>query len=493
MNLPLPATVGPMRDPTSDAAATRRLILILSICGCASTFAIRSLDPLIGVIARDLRSDPHTIALLATAFAIPYAFIQPILGPVGDALGKERIMKCLPCRPRSNAGGVRTDAQHRHAVRPARALGRGGGRRRTDGARYHRRPGRDGEAPVAISRFLLAVIIGQLSGATLSGFLAEFGGWRGVFALSSGLALIGFAAALFGFRRSAAPTAAFDLSVALARYRTIVGIPRARALFAFVFVEGVVIFGIFPYIAPLLESRGAGGPSEAGLIIAAFAAGGVLYSALVAVLLRALGLAWMLVAAGAFGAAGFAGVAFANHWTVDAVAMVGLGLSFYMLHNSFQTQVTEVAPQARLGGRAARLLLLLRPGDRAVEPRLWVCRNRRGAHAAAGRAGDLGAWRRSRVDPRAGSAAGAVGCDALVGEPEIFWGLAHLPEHVDWDAAARIPIAADLQKPRLQQRGEALADRDGAILVERAVIAKTVEIELQRLRLRRASGPARSR
>src|SRR3954468_10666879 len=85
-----------MRDPTSDAAATRRLILILSICGFATPFAIRSPAPLIGVIARDLRSDPHTIALLATAFAIPYAFIQPVLGPVGDALGKERIMKiCL--------------------------------------------------------------------------------------------------------------------------------------------------------------------------------------------------------------------------------------------------------------------------------------------------------------------------------------------------------------------------------------------------------------
>jgi DHA1 family inner membrane transport protein len=27
--------------------------------------------------------------------------------------------------------------------------------------------------------------------------------------------------------------------------------------------------------------------------------------------------------------------------------MMGLGLGFYMLHNSFQTQVTEVAPQAR--------------------------------------------------------------------------------------------------------------------------------------------------
>ena len=59
---------------------------------------------------------------------------------------------------------------------------------------------------------------------------------------------------------------------ALARYRAIIAIPRARALFAFVFVEGIIIFGVFPYIAPLLEARGAGGPSEAGIIVAAFAA-----------------------------------------------------------------------------------------------------------------------------------------------------------------------------------------------------------------------------
>src|SRR3954470_503577 len=343
----LPATPEPMRDHDLDAAATRRMILILAVCGFASSFAIRSLDPLIGVIARDLQSDPHTIALLATAFAIPYAFIQPILGPVGDALGKERIMKvCLAVLAATLVASALTpNTVTLFGLRVLSGAAAGGVVPMvlaTIGDRVEM-----ARRQVAISRFLLAVIIGQLSGATLSGFLAEFVGWRGVFALSSGLALIGFAAALFGFRRSAAPTAAFDLSVALARYRTIVGIPRARALFSFVFVEGIVIFGIFPYIAPLLEARGAGGPTEAGLIVAAFAAGGILYSALVAWLLRTLGLAWMLVAAGAFGALGFAGVAAANHWGLDALAMVALGLSFYMLHNSFQTQVTEVAPQAR--------------------------------------------------------------------------------------------------------------------------------------------------
>jgi predicted MFS family arabinose efflux permease len=335
-----------MRDSTSEAA-TRRLILILAICGFASSFAIRSLDPLIGVVARDLQSDPHTIALLATALAIPYAFIQPILGPVGDALGKERIMKvCLAILTATLAASALTpDSVTLFVLRMVSGAAAGGVIPMvlaTIGDRVEM-----ARRQIAISRFLLAVIAGQLSGATLSGFLAESIGWRGVFALSSALALIGFAAALFGFAKTAAPTTVFDVSVALARYRAIIALPRARALFSFVFIEGVVIFGIFPFVAPLLEARGAGGPSEAGIIIAGFAAGGILYSALVAVLLRTLGLAWMLVAAGAFGAFGFAGIAVAGHWSVDAIAMVALGLSFYMLHNSFQTQVTEVAPQAR--------------------------------------------------------------------------------------------------------------------------------------------------
>src|SRR3954454_9478309 len=88
-------TLKPVPAPALDRSV-RRMILILAVSGFASTSAGRSVEPLVGVIARDLRSDPHTVALLATAFALPYAFIQPILGPVADALGKERIFPiCL--------------------------------------------------------------------------------------------------------------------------------------------------------------------------------------------------------------------------------------------------------------------------------------------------------------------------------------------------------------------------------------------------------------
>src|SRR5829696_1495882 len=77
---------------------------------------------------------------------------------------------------------------------------------------------------------------------------------------------------------------------------------------------------------------------------------------------------------------------------------------------------------------------------------------------------------RSRSPPAASPrppdlAASAVGGDAGIGQPHGLRRLAGLPEYVDRHAAAGIPVAADAQIPGLEQLCQALADRDGAILV----------------------------
>ena len=36
--------------------------------------------------------DPYAVALLTTAFALPFALSQPVIGPVGDMVGKVRVM-----------------------------------------------------------------------------------------------------------------------------------------------------------------------------------------------------------------------------------------------------------------------------------------------------------------------------------------------------------------------------------------------------------------
>jgi predicted MFS family arabinose efflux permease len=334
-------------DEAAHAAETRRIIAILSICGFASTFAIRFVDPMIGVIARDLRADPHTIALLSTAFALPYAFIQPILGPVGDALGKERIIKtCLVILVLTLAGSVLTqDVTTLFVLRVLSGAAAGGLipiSLATIGDRVA-----IGERQVAISRLLVFTISGQLLGGSLSGVLAAWIGWRGVFGLAAALALGALGAVLYGFAGAKPSTGRFTIAVAASRYRTILSLPRARALFAFVFVEGAIVFGIQPYIAPMLEARGAGGPAQAGMIIACFAAGGLLYTVLVRLLLRVLGLGRMLAIAGAIGAAAFVALGLGGPWQLDAAAMLAMGMAFYMLHNSFQTQVTEVVVDGR--------------------------------------------------------------------------------------------------------------------------------------------------
>jgi predicted MFS family arabinose efflux permease len=46
-------------------------------------------------------------------------------------------------------------------------------------------------------------------------------------------------------------------------------------------------------------------------------------------------------------AAGLASLALLDPWPAKFVAFVAVGLGFYMIHNSIQTQVTELAPEAR--------------------------------------------------------------------------------------------------------------------------------------------------
>ena len=64
---------------------TQFLIVIAGISFAASLF-VRMTDPMVPLIAADLGVDVQAAALLGTAFALPWAIMQPVLGPLGDLL-----------------------------------------------------------------------------------------------------------------------------------------------------------------------------------------------------------------------------------------------------------------------------------------------------------------------------------------------------------------------------------------------------------------------
>ena len=154
--------------------------------------------------------------------------------------------------------------------------------------------------------------------------------------------------------RTGVATAPFRVSDAIARYRMVLSNPRSFVCFGAVFLEGLAIYGITPFIGELLRMRGAGGLREAGFVIGGLGIGGLLYAAILPVILRFAKRPAMMAIGGAVAAAGLAGVGLDITWAAQMASMMVLGFGFFLLHNSVQTEVTELAPSASLERRRSR-------------------------------------------------------------------------------------------------------------------------------------------
>ena len=67
--------------PTGAPPSPTRFMTHVSMIGFASALSTRAVDPIVPPIAQGLAVEPGTVALLTTAFALPFALVQPILGP----------------------------------------------------------------------------------------------------------------------------------------------------------------------------------------------------------------------------------------------------------------------------------------------------------------------------------------------------------------------------------------------------------------------------
>src|SRR5215831_2552276 len=75
---------GPPKDVRSVAASrpppVGRVLGLSMLAVFATTLFVRAVDPIIPRIADHFTMDPRTVALLASAFSLPYAITQPVLG-----------------------------------------------------------------------------------------------------------------------------------------------------------------------------------------------------------------------------------------------------------------------------------------------------------------------------------------------------------------------------------------------------------------------------
>lgn len=325
------------------------LLLVLSIAAFVSAFSIRILDPLVPSIARDLGVIVGTAAMLAPAYTFPYALSQPILGAIGDQMGKERIIKiCLALLAVSLAAAV--VAPNYPTLFAARCMAgvAGGGIIPVSFAIV-------GDhfsvslRQVALARLVMASQIAILLSAGLAGLIAAQFGWRAVFLLAALVAAVSFVLMMWALPAKQRREAIGPLSLASVRsqYGTVLSNPLALVVLPAAAVEGMVMFGLLPFVAHRLEVRGHGGIVEAGVVLATMSVGGIAFTLMVGQLLRRLGREGLIRTGGLVSCAALTGIAFSPSWGVEALFFALLGFGFFMIHNSLQLQATELSPAAR--------------------------------------------------------------------------------------------------------------------------------------------------
>lgn len=337
-----------MSEPASISSRIFSPLNLLAGVAIVGPILARASDPVMPQIALSLDVLPATAALLSTAYTLPFALSQPVLGPLSDVFGRARVIFiCLSILVVTTfvCSVVLTFPQ----LVTARIVGgiAGGGLMPIMLALVADRFPL-AERRVAISKVLGGAMIGNLVGAMMSGFIGDLFGWRGVFVaggILGSLAVI----AIYTVVRSDPPQPPKELNVRgiLANFRAIFADQRAKYCFGAVYIEGLCLFGLFPFISLILHEAGETRSSIAGIVLGGYGIGSLGYAFLIGRLMTLASEKQIMIGGASVIALAFCVLSLGFGWPVMMGAMFFAGLSFFMVHGWIQIHVSEILPEAR--------------------------------------------------------------------------------------------------------------------------------------------------
>ena len=379
----MPATA----SPPAPATTARASLLVLGAAAFMSQANARVIDSLLHVVSTDFQTVPARAAIVVSAFALPYGLFQLFYGPIGDRVGKLRVMAvCLTffavgtfaCGFVPNLPALATlrfvTGVAAASIIPM-SLGYIG-----DKFPYERRQ-------IALGQFMSAIMMGQIAGSALGGVFGQYLGWRNVFLTFGVVAFIVSILLLRESRRYSEPrkpgsllnrsmfavpaggcivfagmigvtppvVTALLLATGIAillyalftQYGAMLRRPGVPAILGSVCVEGLFVFGGLAYLASFLTDRFSIAYGTAGLMVAGFGVGGLLYSASVKRLVATIGDLGILLLGGALLGSAFVAIGLIPSWHGFIPLVILLGMGYYTMHGTLQTRATEMAPEAR--------------------------------------------------------------------------------------------------------------------------------------------------
>lgn len=319
---------------------------LLGAAGFIAVGTFRISDPLLPKIAEDFATSVGGVAISVTAFTLGYSIFQLLHGPLGDRLGKLRVitvalaLTSITTAACALTGTVSAFAALRFATgMTAGAVAPLAMAHIGDTVAYESRQ-------AVIGRFLMACMLGQMTAGSIAGIFAEYVGWRYAFVVFGAAGLL-IAASLWRPALRAVRPAHESAGGARTGHLDLLRDAPARAIWMAGFFEGALTMGAVPYAGSFLKDAFALDYATIGLVLASFGVGGILYTLIVRWLLRRLGERRMVVSGGAMVALGYCVIAAAPAWQLLVPALTLIGIGFFFMHGILQVRATEIAPTAR--------------------------------------------------------------------------------------------------------------------------------------------------
>ena len=339
--------------PATLSAATRRTILLLSFATFSSMASQRICDAMLPELSRVFAVSLSQTAQVISLFAVVYGLAQLFYGPLGDALGKFRIIAyaTLGCSLGNLVAVFSNSLDLLLVSRGMVALGAAAIIPLTlawvgdtvDGPRLQE----------TIARVGLGTTLGIGSGPLVGGVLTDLFGWRWAFGVLAALFCVVGGMLVADLRRQqSAPegTAAAvsgDRPSFIGQSLSILAKPWARTILLVGVAEGATGFGALAIWASHLHLVMGFSLSTAGAVVALFGAGGMLYMATARHLIRQFSQRGLALLGGSLiGVCTFV-IAYTPYVWLTVPASLLAGWGFFAFHNVMQTNVAQMAPNAR--------------------------------------------------------------------------------------------------------------------------------------------------
>ena len=276
-------TIAAMHSTSPES--TQRTLRFMALAAFASMASMRVCDPMLPALSQEFNVSTGDASAVIAAFAVAYGVLQLFYGPLGDRLGKTRVVlgATSACAFFSAITALAPNLTALVVSRAAMGASAAGiiplcmawiG----DQVPYEQRQ-------ETLAGLMVATVSGMMAGQWFGGFAVEALGWRVAFGV---LAFLFATAATLLWRQVNASTpgvgsasqssAPFSLAAYLANTRQLLAMPRVRWVLTVVTIEGALAFGTLAFVpSRMVEGYGLSAAAAGGVMVL-YGIGGLVYS-----------------------------------------------------------------------------------------------------------------------------------------------------------------------------------------------------------------------